>query len=252
MEAATEPRLQFAIRPFDTGKARLPILEAHEVHVWHLRLDPSDSCIVRLKDSLSAEELERAARFRFDRHRAEFILARGSLRSLLGAYLAIPPDEVCFQYSEHGKPSVAEVHSPSSLHFNVSHTEGMAIFGFCRGHRIGVDVERLRDDFRADEISERFFSLSERAALNNAPTAQSHELFFRVWTRKEAYIKARGEGLSHHLHQFDVSTDETAILLATRPDTSEAQRWRLQDIKIPSGFVAAAALEVDGARFPAR
>jgi 4'-phosphopantetheinyl transferase len=164
----------------------------------------------------------------------------------VGSYLDIPAARVRLEYAEHGKPGLADIPSTVDLQFNVSHTEGMAIIGFCRGHRIGVDIERLRTDFRTAEIAERFFSLSERAALREVPATQSHECFFRVWTRKEAYIKALGEGLSHPLSQFDVSLDEIAQLLATRPNAAKAQRWRLQNLPISPDFVAAMAVEFDG------
>jgi 4'-phosphopantetheinyl transferase len=252
MEVAAEPGLQFTIRPFSSGVLSNLCLDLHQIHVWYIPLDLPNPAVARLRESLSPAECERADRFHFDKHRAQFVSTRGTLRLLLSSYLDIPAERIGFQYSDHGKPNLADSSRRKSLEFNLSHTEGMAIFGFCRGRRIGVDIEHLRTDFRTAEIAERFFSVSERAALREIPAARSHEFFFRLWTRKEAYIKALGEGLSHPLSQFDVSLDEIARLLATRPDAAEAQRWRLQNLPIAPDFVAAMALEIDGARVPAR
>ena len=241
MVAAAERTLALTIRSVDRGSA-VPRLDRHQVHIWTLPLEATNSAH-SLRDLLSPDELERAARFRFDKHRDQYLLTRGTLRSLLGNYLGTAPREIAFEYSKYEKPSLKQGHD---LAFNLSHTEGMAIFGFTRGHRIGVDIERLRSDFRADEIAERFFSASERAALREIAEERRHEFFFRIWTRKEAYIKALGEGLSHPLHQFDVSLDDTATLLATRPNASDAQRWQLENLAIAPEFIAAAAVELDG------
>lgn len=243
MAAAAERAVEFTIREVGPSSPVLAIAD-HEVHIWVLSLDDGQSTEA-LRQSLSPDELNRASRFRFEKHRNQYVLTRGTLRSLLAGYLGIPPREISFQYSKHDKPGLAQGHD---LDFNLSHTEGMAVFGFTRGRRIGVDIEHLRSDFRADEIAERFFSLAEREALRRIPEAQQHEFFFRIWTRKEAYIKALGEGLSHPLHQFDVSLDKTAALLATRPDASEAQRWQLENLEIAPEFAAAAAVEVEVSR----
>lgn len=240
MAAAAERAVEFTIREVGPGSVTPPIAD-HEVHIWVLRQGDGQST-QPLRESLSPDERDRASRFRFDKHRDQYVLTRGILRSLLAGYSGIPPKEISFQYSKYDKPSLAQTHD---LDFNLSHTEGMAIFGFTRGHRIGVDIEHLRSNFRADEIAERFFSAAEREALRGIPEARRHECFFRIWTRKEAYIKALGEGLSHPLHQFDVSWDSPAALLETRPDASEARRWQLENLEIAPQFAAAAAVELD-------
>jgi 4'-phosphopantetheinyl transferase len=248
MAVTTEHALQFKIRRYDLDASSItPRLDGDEVHVWHLALGDLSSDTALFKESLSADELERASRFRFEKHRAQFVLTRGTLRSLLGSYLGVSPREISFQYSKHNKPSLTEAANLRNIHFNVSHTEGMAIFGFTLAGRIGVDIESLRTDFHAEEIAERFFSASERSALREIPPPARYESFFRIWTRKEAYIKALGEGLSHPLHEFDVSFDEAAALLATRPDGAEAERWHLENLAIAPGFIAAAAVETDAA-----
>jgi 4'-phosphopantetheinyl transferase len=249
MAVTTEQALQFKIRRYDLdASSTVPRLDGDGVHIWYLGLrDPNERDTALFRESLSAGELERASRFRFEKHRAQFVLTRGTLRSLLGHYLGASPREISFHYSKHDKPSLAEAANLRNIHFNVSHTEGMAIFGFTLGRRIGVDIENLRTDFHAEEIAERFFAVTERSALREIPPAARYEAFFRIWTRKEAYIKALGEGLSHPLHQFDVSLDEAAALLATRPDSLEAERWHLENLSIAPGFIAAAAVEMDGA-----
>ena len=241
MTVAADRGIQVTVCPVAPGRDHPGAvrLANDEVHIWTLAL--ADGAIREpVEDLLSPDERERASRFRFEKHRAQFALTRATLRRLLASYLSVSPREISFCYSSHGKPCLSE----SSLDFNVSHTEGMAVFGFTRGRRIGVDVERIRVDFRLDEVAGRFFSIAERTALDDLPTGERHTAFFRIWTRKEAYIKARGEGLSHPLDQFDVSVDDRARLTATRRDASEAHRWELKNLSIGPEFAAAAAVEV--------
>jgi 4'-phosphopantetheinyl transferase len=219
------------------------VLPACEIHVWRLAirsiLEPLDA----LADLLAPDEFERARRFRFDEDRKEFITSRGTLRLLLANYLSAAPAQLSFQYTEYGRPKLA-VDSP--IDFNVSHSRGMLLFAFASKRRVGIDVERIRRDFSTLEIAERFFSESERKDLRNLPAEQRHEAFFRCWTRKEAFIKALGEGLSHPLDQFDVSLAKSArpILQATRPDPDEVRNWLLWDIEVPEGYAATLAGEL--------
>lgn len=241
MTVAADRGIQVTVCPVAPGRddAGVVRLANDDVHIWTLALD--DRAIREpVEHLLSPDERQRALRFRFEKHRAHFALTRATLRRLLASYLSVSPREISFCYSGHGKPGLSE----SPLEFNVSHTEGMAVFGFTRGRRIGVDLERIRGDFQLDEVAERFFSAAERSALADLPAGERHTAFFRVWTRKEAYIKARGEGLSHPLDQFDVSVDDRARLTATRPDASEAHRWQLENLSIGPEFAAAAAVEV--------
>jgi 4'-phosphopantetheinyl transferase len=227
-------------------------LGEHEVHVWHGPLDSFAPELPQLQDLLSDDEKERAGRFHFEKNRAEYVLTRGRLRILLASYLSSSPLDLCFSYSTHGKPGLSKPAPAAGLSFNVSHTDGFAICAFARNRKIGIDVEHVRKNFDAEQIAERFFSVAERAALRNLPEERRHEAFFRCWTRKEAYIKAIGEGLSHPLHQFDVSltADEPAALLGTRPHESEAGRWLLCDIPLPANYIAAVAVERDSRPAP--
>ena len=130
------------------------------------------------------------------------------------------------------------------MRFNVSHTDGLALLAFVRTRDIGVDVEKIKAATDAKKLAERFFSDRERSFLESLSGEELHAAFFRCWTRKEAYVKARGEGLSLPLHQFDVSVaeDEPQALLATRPDPSEADRWVLRDLPTSPGYAAALAV----------
>lgn len=247
MSVHVQSELKFEFRSCDAGEndpfhGSLP---RDEVHVWLAPLPAPAADIPRLSSFLSSDEKDRAERFRLKRHRNTFIFTRGTLRALLANYLGVFPAGLHFAYAAHGKPSLALPQTAPTLAFNLSHTEGMAVFAFARDRRLGIDVEKVRSDFDVEPIAERFFSLAELLALRNVPGEHRHEAFFRCWTCKEAYIKALGEGFSHPLHQFDVSVShaEPAALLHTRSDPAEAQRWCLRDVPLPAGHVAALAVE---------
>lgn len=204
-------------------------LSEQDVDLWRVDLDATATAEPRWRAVLSVDEIQRAQRFHFDRDRSHYCAARGLLRIVLSAYLAARPEDIRFRYLEKGKPELAEPGDASGVTFNVSHSGGIAFFGFTRGRPIGVDVEKIRADFDTDAIARRFFSTREQEQLAALPREQRHRAFFRCWTLKESFIKALGEGLSHPLHQFDVTLDrDSPISLTTRPDASEADRWRLQ------------------------
>jgi 4'-phosphopantetheinyl transferase len=164
----------------------------------------------------------------------------------LGRYLELPPERLFFSYSPYGKPTLASLDTP--LRFNVSHSGELLLIAVTLERALGVDVEQVRPDMSVIEIAERFFSENERRALAGVPQALQHDAFFDCWTRKEAYIKAKGDGLSLPLDQFDVAfgPGRMAQLLATRPDRTEAARWRLQDLDVADGYKAALAVEGSG------
>jgi 4'-phosphopantetheinyl transferase len=217
----------------------------NEVHIYYGAVDPEATIDPALVEVLSDDEKLRASRFHFEKNRNEYVVTRSTLRKLLGSYLSIPPDKLRFLYTKHGKPYIFE--TPVEIAFNVSHTHGMAALAFTMAPAIGVDVEAVRTNFRADEIGERFFSEYERKILREYSKQERHAAFFRCWTRKEAYIKARGEGLSHPLAQFDVSLDPESddALIATRPDSQEIKRWLLRSFPVNEGFQAALAVALD-------
>jgi 4'-phosphopantetheinyl transferase len=225
-----------------------PRLSKNSVHLWLADPKAHLGWVCELSALLSADERDRAARFHFEPDRQDFIFARGVLRALLGAYVKASPRELNFCYSEHGKPSLAEPHSETGLQFNLSHTCGAVLIAVCQVRAIGVDIERVRDDFSLKETAARFFSVAERRALMNLPEASRREAFFHCWTRKEAFLKARGDGLSFPLDLFDVSiaANDTAVGLITRPEPDEAQGWRILPVPVPAGYSAAVAVARQG------
>jgi 4'-phosphopantetheinyl transferase len=199
---------------------------------------------------LSADERERAARFCFDKHRRRFTAGRGILRTLLGRYLERNPRELTFEYSDHGKPFLAGTPVPE-LRFNLSHSHEVALFAFTSGRDVGVDVEQIRPDRSTREIAERFFSPREARALFALPPEQQTAGFFRCWTRKEAYIKAKGKGMSIPLDSFAVSLspDEPAQLLWVKDNPAEPRRWTLTTLSPDPTFAACLAADNQPTQF---
>lgn len=223
---------------------RLPLLP-DKVHVWRVMSHQSDVVVAWLHSFLTPDEQRRADRFYFEKDRRQFTVARGALRMLLGGYLNIEPSRIRFRYSHYGKPRLDGGDPDNSLRFNLSHSHGLTVMAFALGRELGIDVEWLRPDLACDEIAERFFSPAELAALRALHPDQRLQGFFNCWTRKEAYIKAIGTGLSTPLDQFDVSLapGEPARLLATRIQPSEVQRWSLEALNLELGYAGAIAVE---------
>jgi 4'-phosphopantetheinyl transferase len=217
------------------------LLPEDEVQVWRVDLEAVRADEPRWQSVLSSDESTRAARFHFAVDRQRFVTARALLRTILAGYLASDPKGLSFSYSQKEKPSLGPDLAGSGINFNVSHSAGIALLAFTRRREIGIDVEQVRRDFDVEAIAKRFFSPREQEQLAALTNEQGFEAFFRCWTRKEAYIKATGEGLSLPLHQFDVSiaAEDRDALLCTRPDNSEAALWLLRDIPAGPGYVAA-------------
>ncbi len=201
--------------------------------------------ILGLQKNLAADELRRAARFRFERDRGRFIVRRSLFRILLGRYTGLDPVQLRFAANDYGKPVLAPISEEETLFFNLSHSAGLGLFAFTKAGRIGVDIERVSREFEHEQVAERFFSAQERAVIRSLPPEDKAEAFYNCWTRKEAYIKAHGEGLSLPLDQFDVSLvpGEPARLLASRLDPKEVQRWKLWHLTPAPGFIGALAQE---------
>lgn len=225
-------------------------LPEDEVQVWRVDLEAIRSDESRWRKILSPDESARASRFHFAADRQRFITSRALLRMILAGYLATDPKYLNFAYSQKEKPSLDPEHASSGVRFNLSHSGGIALFAFARNRDVGVDVEKVRSDFEAEAIANRFFSAHERERLAALPEEKKFESFFRCWTRKEAYIKATGDGLSLPLHQFDVSVipENGDALLSTRPDQAEAALWSLREIPAGPGYVAALCVRGRGWR----
>lgn len=215
-----------------------------EVDVWRVFLSNPRPSLVVLHDLLADDERRRARRFRFDRDRDRYVVARGSLRLILGRYLDADPRTLVFDYESNGKPLLGG-RFRGRLDFNLSHSHEVALCAVASGRRIGVDVELIRPQIDAEGIAERFFSAHEVAALRSTPEELRTRAFFDGWTRKEAFIKATGSGLTVPLDGFDVSLSPgaPARLLAVAGDPREASGWRLASIDAGSPYAAALAVE---------
>ena len=248
--AATGPNVGIEISGVwnaSTDAAKVTYLPAGVVHLWKKTLDASLDEVERCYEVLCPQERARAQRFLVERPRRAFILTRGTLRLLLGKYLDRAPRALSFRYTRFGKPLMNE---GNELRFNVSHTDGMALLAFVRGSELGVDVEKIRPVQSMKDLANRFFSVSERQNLDELESKDDLQAaFFRCWTRKEAYIKGKGEGLSIPLHHFDVSLEPgaTQALIATRPDASEVSRWLVRDVSFDPLYMAALAIEAASA-----
>jgi 4'-phosphopantetheinyl transferase len=227
-----------------TTSVRAP-LGANEVYVRLADQNQPQERINALLGILSPDERDRAARFRFEKDRIHFIAARGMLRQFLGTLLQTSPERVGFEYSKYGKPSLAKEFESTHVKFNISHSGGLALFAFTLRRDLGVDIERIKQDFGTTEIAERFFSASEVKTLRTVREALQAEAFFNCWTRKEAYIKAIGEGLSCPLDKFDVTLapGEPAKLLETRVEGLPASDWSMLSLNVGPGFKAAMVVE---------
>jgi 4'-phosphopantetheinyl transferase len=187
-------------------------------------------------------------RFRFEQDRRRYLIGRGLLRTLLGRYLDIAPDQPRFDYTPSGKPYLAPGLARQPLEFNISHSGELVLIAVAAGRALGIDVEEIRGDIEVAAIATHFFSPNEQHALATLSGAARVDAFFDCWTRKEAYIKAKGDGLSLPLDQFDVSLmpGEGARLVETRPDPLEARRWCLAELDVGDGYKAALAAEGSG------
>ncbi len=216
------------------------MIAAGTVELWLVPLEqPYDM------DRLAPDERDRAERYMFERDRRRFTVARTALRDLLGRYLQTPPEQIEFTYGERGKPSVPG----APLDFNVSHSGEMALYGFTAGEPLGVDIEWMRPMPDALGIAERFFSVPEQEALRRVPPEHRERAFFAGWTRKEAYIKALGNGLFTSLESFAMTLDDPPRLLFDREDADAAARWRVHAFDPAPGYAAAVVVALPEPRF---
>jgi 4'-phosphopantetheinyl transferase len=222
-----------------------PVLGKDEVHVWRANLGLEPFRIQSLRQLLPPDEQSRADRFYFAKDREHFIAAHGLLRVILAFYLHMEPERLHFCYSPYGKPALTSILGQNALSFNMSHSHGLALYGFTRGRKIGIDLEYIYTDIVCEDIAERFFSPVEKAVLRALPPEIRHEAFFNCWTRKEAYVKARGQGLSFPLNKFDVSLapGEPAKLLNVEEEPREVSRWLLRELEPGPNYTAALAVE---------
>ncbi len=212
-----------------------------QLYVFAVQLEASEACFSRCLAWLSADEQARAARFHFDRHRRAFVLGRAVLRALLGSVLKMPPAEIRFCYGPKGKPGLADSRGP--LRFNSSNSGNLAAYAFTAGSDLGIDVEALRPIPEMERIAARFFAPEEASELLSLPESDRTQAFFNCWTRKEAYIKAVGDGMSIPLGSFRVTLrpGERAEMLSLEGSAEAAQAWTLDQFAPAAGFVGAVA-----------
>ena len=219
--------------------SRNPISLTDEVvQVWQAGLDVAPAYLARLVALLSVDERERMGRFHFEHHRHRYAAAHGQIRLILSAYLACHPAQLQFVTTTYGKPALS---NGGDLCFNLSHAGDQMLVGVVRGRAIGIDIEQIRPDLATTEIASHYFSHAEQMAFQTVPEAQKPQAFFNAWTRKEAFIKAIGEGLSFPLGDFTVTLvpGEPARLLTVRGSTEEAARWQMWGWEAGDGYAAA-------------
>ncbi len=223
------------------GRYALP---DYEVHVWRARLNWPLDYLDALRSVLSSDEQARADRFRQPADRRRHIIGRALSRILLGHCLGLPPRSVSLHESHNGKPGLRPEPGRTPLHFNISHSGDFVLVAIAR-RDLGVDLEFIRMDIETATLAERFFSPAERMGLEALPTTMQRLAFFAIWTRKEAYIKAHGDGLSIPLDAFDVtvSPEQEPRLAATRHDAADATRWALRDLDMGEDYRAALVAE---------
>lgn len=217
-----------------------------EVHIWRASLSPL-TLNPQPSTFLSPDELARAERFHFDRDRQRYIAGRGALRLILGRYLDCQPAEIAFDYGPQGKPALAAPWDRSDLCFNATHSHEMALYAIARVRRVGIDVEHIREIREARGIARRYFTTAEAAQLEAAEPLGA--AFLRLWTRKEAVIKAVGVGLSMPLNCFDLSAvpgDGTGEF-AVQDAAAEGAVWTLFELSPGAGYLAAVVIEGMGA-----
>ncbi len=224
-------------------------LHDDEVHVWCTDLDALGADLDRFQRSLTAPELARAAAYRSTVDRVRFVAARGMLRSVLGRYLELDAAAVPLQVTAFGKPVVAPVGS-TAVQFNLAHAQGLALLAVTSRRQVGIDVEVVRDLPDMHSIARHFFAAAEVQTLLTLPAAQQTAAFFACWTRKEAFVKAQGEGLSYPLHRFVVSLhpSEPAALLTVDDDPIAVERWTMVALHPAAGYAAALVVEGTGWR----
>ena len=219
------------------------VLPDTEAHVWHAELAMPASQLDSLYGLLDREEQHRASRFRVRLPREEFVGSHAFLRSVLGKYLEMDPHEVRFQPTKKGKPEIAE---GGNLSFNLSHTQGAAVVALVRKRNVGVDVERVREDTEAMDLAERFFSAAEVEWLRSQPATKTVSSFFSCWTAKEAYMKARGTGISAPLSGFSVipRANDERLQLEIMDMAGQPDHWSIWQLDLGASLRAALAVEV--------
>lgn len=227
--------------------SRIPLLKTTEVHVWKISWGKDDIHFHKLQKILSPDERQKASRFYFQKDRRRFIAAHACLRLLLASYLQIDASSLRFAYGAHGKPTLADESLRRKCSFNISHSHHLAILAFSRGQNMGVDVEFIRSHLADEQIVKNFFAPEEVVALRSLPPRMQAKAFVSCWTRKEAYLKAKGEGLSDSMNRFVVPMQQfDATCFAGMVEPAEgASRWSVWHLEPEPGYVGALATDAE-------
>jgi 4'-phosphopantetheinyl transferase len=222
------------MRSWAPPPAELPVLD-DSVQVWAVRLDDAVVDLERGRELLSPYERERAARFRFDIHRRRYLVAHIALHDILSGYLAIEPARLGFDLGANGKPRLPQELGGGGVEFNLSHSNEMALLAVTHGAEVGVDIEHAREQFEFQDVAERFFTAKEVAAMRGLPSALQRQAFYKCWTSKEAFLKAKGTGLSGALDEVEInlSSDDQVRVTANVPN------WWLFELAPIAGYEAA-------------
>ena len=228
-----------------------PGLSRHNVDVWLASTDLPDTRVQAYARFLSEAELARARKFRSKTGYREYVVTRGLLRQVLSRVAGPGLAGTDFLYGRHGKPGPGARVAGETVAFNVSHSHGLALVALTLGGRLGVDLEKIRPARNWRELARRYFSEAENQALDGRPEEDGREAFFACWTRKEAFVKALGVGVSYGLKEFDVSVgaEEEHVLLALRSRDEDAADWLIKNLPVPAGYLAALAVDRPACRF---
>ena len=242
----TLPQIQ--IMEFDEsqiGSASAPLLSDGEIHLWRAFTHTFKDRGKELETLLSREEIGRAEQFFFSKDKTRFVVARGVLRMIIGRYLNVSPCLVAFRSSPKGKPELLGHCDRKSFSFNISHSHNLVVFAFSKFRSIGVDVEHIRNLSDYHEMANCYFHPKERAGLQSLPLYERQKAFFECWTRKEAFLKATGEGLSRPLDSFFISrgSEKESGILGVGGDKIKAAKWKLLDFRPAQGYAGAVAFE---------
>jgi 4'-phosphopantetheinyl transferase len=221
-----------------------PELADDEAHAWAVPLVVGDAARQALWDSLAADERKRAEEFRFDELRQRFVVAHGALRTVLGNYIGQQPGDIAFALDDRGKPRLGSEYAATKLHFNLSHSDDLALILVAKDCEIGIDVEQTRDVSRLEHIARRFFHPAEAAAVLATAEDARNDAFLRCWTAKEAVLKAYGTGIAESLDAFQVPLSESFegwVELSDLPNPDKGSRCWLRRISPCDDYVAAAA-----------
>lgn len=216
--------------------------ESDEVHIWSVPLDELLSQVHILSKKLSMDEKKRADRFCFERDRNRYIIGRGILRTIISFYLDAEAGRLQLCYGRYGKPALSSNCNPKMLKFNMSHSNGLALYAFAHQREVGIDIEHIRDVPEMEQIAGLFFSDTEKKVFCSLPENKKKAIFFQIWTRKESYIKCIGTGLNESLDTFDVLSEADDIPGPIAGDLKKTSQWHIEDLNPSSAHAAAYAI----------